>query len=180
MPLLVPNFPQPQPCWPQSTKRPHQPCWMATCVRGVAVLGCGKPGAGTSRVRRRRRCCLSECMSPPRTGKFRDWSRPRISRGSNSCSDADLTMDTVRALVLWSPNCLGSGGRCGWWLGRPLPHVPSACHPDQESRGASHAGWVNLDRHMSRWPIGGSDAVSACHESLSRRSSHAPEATQSV
>jgi hypothetical protein len=97
----------------------------------LRVLGCGTPDAGTSHVRHRR---PREASAAPLSQRVHEFHLERASfgvgrgpgylEGNNSTSDADLTIDTVRVLPLWSPNCLGAGGRAEGGSAVCLPPPP--------------------------------------------------------
>ena len=125
---LVPNFPQPQPCWPLSTQGPH-----ATLLDGESRWWC----CGIS-LRYAWRRHLARKHQPRSSSARACFHREHGSLGAargpaslevnNSASDTNHAMDTMRVLVLWLPTVWGLGA-VRMVAAPPLPLVPSDCHP---------------------------------------------------
>jgi hypothetical protein len=132
--LFVPNFPQPQPCWPLSTQGPH-----ATLLDGESPWWC----CGISLRYAWRRHLVRTASAARMAQHAREAHRERGSlgagRGPASLEETTaLRIPTTPWTLCGFSSCgyqeLGAWGPCGWWLRGP-PLVPSACHPDQQVTG---------------------------------------------
>ena len=132
---LVPNFAQPQPCWPLSTQGPH-----ATLLDGESPWWC----CGISLRYAWRRHLVRTASAARMAQHAREAHRERGSlgagRGPASLEETPaLRIPTTPWTLCGFSSCgyqeLGAWGPCGWWLADPLPLVPSACHPDQQVTG---------------------------------------------